>query len=50
MLNPIPKPKPPTKTEQVKTVIGKTTKTISRERELVIAMLFLAVGFFMGRF
>jgi hypothetical protein len=50
MLNPIPKPEPPSKTEQVKTVVTKTTRAISRERDLVIAVLFLVFGFIAGKF
>lgn len=50
MLNPPAPKKEPTKTEQVKTVIAKTGKTISRERELVIAVVFLVLGFIGGKF
>jgi hypothetical protein len=49
MLNPIPKPEPPSKTEQAKAVVTKTVKTISHERELFLAVLFLVLGFIMGK-
>lgn len=50
MINPMPKVQEPTKTEQAQRVIVKTVKTISRERELLIAVVFLALGFLMGKF
>lgn len=50
MMNPPAPKKEPTKTEQVQRVIGKTAVKISRERDLVIAVLFLVLGFVAGKF
>lgn len=50
MINPMPKIEPPSKTDQVKTVVNKTYKRVSRERDLVIAVLFLILGFLGGKF
>lgn len=49
MLNPMPKVEPPSATEQVKTVVSNTVKRVSRERDLVIAVIFLVLGFVMGQ-
>jgi hypothetical protein len=45
----MPKVEPPTKTEQVKTAVLTVRKTVSRERDLAIAIGFLVIGFMMGR-
>lgn len=50
MINPVFEKTPPTKTEQVKTVVATVRKTARAERDLVIALLFLVIGFLMGQF
>ena len=50
MINPPAPKKEPTKTEQVVSVISKTSRKVSRERDLVIAVLFLVLGFVAGKF
>lgn len=49
MMNPPAPKKEPTKTEQVKAAVVSVRKTARAERDLVIAFLFLVLGFVMGR-
>ncbi len=50
MINPPKKIEPPTKTEQAQMVIVKTGRAVRAERDLVIAAVFLVIGFLMGQF
>lgn len=50
MINPPKKVEPPTKTEQVKTAVVRVSRAARAERDLVIAAVFLVIGFLMGQF
>ena len=45
-----PKKPEPTKTEQVKAAVVSVRKTARAERDLVIAAIFLVIGYLMGQF